>query len=207
MHGLNPADWINIAIATAAFVSAGVAAVTTYATFRILRANQAVVDEMRAESIARERPYIRITLHVRPQTQLFYLVIENIGKSPAFSIRLTLERPFRTPTGNLADLAAFSQVIDCLPSNSVLRFMLGTGPELLGNDVNREEVPLRFDLVATYSYGGSSTSERTTIDFRPYHSSSLEFDPVVEELERLRDTVKGRLDALVSAIGGVARRA
>ena len=207
MPALSAADWINIAIATAAFVSAGVAAATTLATFRILRANQAVVDQMRAEAIARERPYIQVTTHLRVGTQLIYLRITNAGQTPAANLRLTLDRPFKAHGMRLEKLAAFSEAIDCFPPKTELRFLLGSGPDLFnGRKTNPEAAPLQFSVDAAYSFGALTVNERTTVDLRPYAYAAGEHDPVAEELERLRKLLEGQGKSLLAAITESAHR-
>src|SRR6266566_3855453 len=132
---MSTADRINLAIAIAAGISVAVTLVYTVLTFRILKANQAVVEGMRDERLAQNRPYIRITVFIRTGTQLLYLSVKNTGRTPAWKLRLTIERDFypfgeKRPDGNLATLAAFSQSIESYPPEAEMQFLLGSGPAL-----------------------------------------------------------------------------
>lgn len=188
------ADRINLAIAITAGISVLVTLIYTVVTFRILKANQAVVAAMRDERLAQNRPYIRITVFIRTGTQLIYLSVKNTGRAPAWKLRLTIERDFytlgaRRSDGNLASFAAFAQVIECFPPDAEMQFLLGTGPSIFGADVDRSRVPLEFDIVANYGFEGSSVAERTTVDLKPYMSVAIPHHPVVEELERMRNVL------------------
>src|SRR5205823_4375622 len=109
--------------------------------------NRAVVDAMRAQTIAQTRPYVELSVEIRTGTQLLYLTVKNTGKTPAWKVRLNMERAFHSngdkrPERNIASWSAFSQVIECLPPATELRFDLGSAPTLLAESVDRNLVPL-----------------------------------------------------------------
>lgn len=196
------ADSVAIIAAGATAASAIVAAVYTFATFRILKANRAVVEAMRAQTVAHIRPYVELSVSIRTGTQLLYLTAKNTGKTPAWKLRLVMDHPFhsngdRRPERNIASWSAFSQVIECLPPATELRFDLGSAPNLFAESTDRNLVPLVFEIVATYSFEGLDVSEQTTIDLRPYLNTAVPHHPIVEELERTRrvlDQIRTTLD-------------
>jgi len=109
-------------------------------------------------------------------------------------LRLTIERDFfpfgeKRADQNLASLAAFSAPIECFSPGAELQFLLGSGPTLFGNNADSNIAPLQFDITAAYSFEGSSVIERSTVDLRPYMNSAVPHDPIVEELERMRNVL------------------
>jgi hypothetical protein len=54
----------------------------------------------------------------------------------------------------------------------------------------RAKVPLQLDIVATYAFAGSSVSEPTTVDVRPYNWLAVEHHSIAEELELLHPIVE-----------------
>jgi hypothetical protein len=187
MPALSSTDWITLALAV-------ITAFYAWATFRILRANEGVVAAMREQIDAQLRPYIEVSVAPRIGSNLLCLFIKNTGKSPAISLRLELDKDFhfqgeRRDDKNLRKLPAFSQEIDSLPPNSQLNFLLGTGSALSGSQSDPKISPLVFSVSARYQFAKRSYSEQTTIDLRPFFHSIVPIDPVVEELEHLRQAV------------------
>jgi len=123
-------DWLTLALVL----------ITTFyawATFKILRANQAVVSAMKEQTEAQLRPYIVTAAFARTGTTLLLLEIQNTGKSSAEKLRLTLDKDFyrhaeKREDQNLAKLPAFTQTIECLAPGVKLQFVLGVGHQVLG---------------------------------------------------------------------------
>lgn len=162
-----------------------------WATFQILRANQAMVSTMRDQQNAAMRPYILVSINLRIGTQLIYLSIKNVGKTAALGLTLSLDKDFyefgkMVEGKNIADSAAFSRVIDSLPPNGELLFLLGDGVMLNGSSNTEELSPLLFQITANYMSGSEEISEISIVDLRPYIGTHVPHDPIVEALERLR---------------------
>jgi hypothetical protein len=58
-------------------------------TFRILKANQGVVNIMADQQEAILRPYVTISQFCPPSDASFYLKISNTGKTAAINLRIT----------------------------------------------------------------------------------------------------------------------
>ena len=61
------------------------------ATFRILRANENVVEVMHEQAEAVTRPYVSVAPVLEPDNPIFYLRISNTGKTAANKLKLTID--------------------------------------------------------------------------------------------------------------------
>ncbi len=182
-------DWLTLALVV-------ITGIYAYVTFRILKANEAVVTAMREQQLAMNRPYVQVGVTVRVGTQLLYLVIKNVGRAAAERLRLQLDRPVHclgesAESRNLATYSAFSRQIDSLPPGAELLFLLGTGPTFFAPDAKEELAPKVFGVKAAYESGVSRFEESTTVDLRPFLNTDVPHDPIAEELERLRRSIDG----------------
>lgn len=178
-------DWLTLALVV-------ITAFYAWATLKILRANEAMVSTMRDQQNAAMRPYILVSTSVRTGTQLFYLSIKNVGKTAALGLKLSLDKIFyqlgeKREDRNIANSAAFSRVIDSLPPDGQLLFLLGSGPTLYSGSNTEELSPLLFQVTANYMAGSESISETSTIDLRPYINTDIPHDTIAEELRKLRE--------------------
>lgn len=178
-------DWLTLALVV-------ITAFYAWATLKILRANEAMVSTMRDQQNAAMRPYILVSTSVRTGTQLLYLSIKNVGKTAALGLKLSLDKNFyqlgeKREERNIANSAAFSRVIDSLPPDGQLLFLLGNAPMLYGSSNTEELSPLLFQVTANYKSGSESISETSTVDLRPYINTDIPHDPIVEELGKLRE--------------------
>lgn len=80
-------DWLTLALVI-------ITAFYAWATFKILQANQGVVQAMEAQTEAQLRPYVVARVTAQPGTTLLLLQIENTGKSPALDLRLHMDKEF-----------------------------------------------------------------------------------------------------------------
>lgn len=181
-------EWLTLANVMLTAVFAGL-------TFFILRANRAAVRAMREQMTEQARPYIHVAVQVRLGTPILQLAIRNVGRSPAQGLRLRLDRDFyqfgdRQSAKNLASQTAFTQPIDCLPPGTELLFDLDSGITIFATHADRAETPLTFLVSAEYRYGNSTYSEETHVDLRPFMGTSIPRHPVVEELERVRQSIE-----------------
>ena len=184
LASMNNTDWLTLALVV-------ITGIYAWATFRILRANEAVVHAMNMQTEAQTRPYVVIAPTVRNGTTLVCLEIQNTGKAPALNLRLKLDRDFYPhaelrPSENLVNLPAFSQTIESLAPGSRLIFILGVGGTIFAQGVDEGLCPKVFRVDANYGYAGKQYTEQTTVDVRPMLHSTVAIDPIATELEKLR---------------------
>jgi|AntAceMinimDraft_8_1070364.scaffolds.fasta_scaffold31072_2 hypothetical protein len=171
-------------------------------TFRILKANERVVSEMRQQREDLTRPYINIRSFFVPGMPVLGLSISNIGKSSANNLRLEIDRDFHQFADiknncNLKDFNAFREPIECFPPGAELIFYLAQGFVLFAENADQKITPHIFNVQASYSYSNKKVTESTTIDLRPYLNATICTEPVVSELKKLREEiakVKGALE-------------
>ena len=87
-------------------------------------------------------------------------------------------------------MSAFVAPIDSLAPGNQLIFALGQGWVILGENARPDITPSQFNVTATYQFLGKRIEEINRIDLRPYIGSEGERDPVVEELERIRQAIE-----------------
>lgn len=173
-----------------------ITAVYAYLTYKMAKASEATVQEMRAQSEAMLRPYIVVSTYVRPHTTVLYLRIENMGRCASENLELSIDRDFfqfgrsSVADHNLRLLPAFVDPIQALAPGGKLLFALAQGFVIFSPDADQTKVPLQFRITARYRFGNHVYVETNDIDLRPYAGSEGDRDPVVEELERLRKVVE-----------------
>jgi len=182
MIGMSSTDWLTL-------VLIGITGWYAWITRRILKANEAMVAAVQAQQHAAMRPYVQVTTSVRTGTNLIYLEVENVGKTAATDLTLSLNKDFyqlgeRSDQNNLRKLPAFSNQIRSLAPGTKLRFLLGSGPSIFGGDI--AACPRQFDVAAEYSTGIDRVAESSSIDLEPYFRTEPPTDPIVEELTELR---------------------
>ena len=173
-----------------------VTTIYAYLTHRMAKSSEASVQAVRDQSEALLRPYIEVTPYVRPNTTVLYLRIENTGKTGAQNVRLSIDRDFyqfgkkEDADYNLRTKAAFNQSIDSLGPRHKLTFALAQGFVIFGDGGGPEVTPQQFIVTASYEFAGKKVEEVHRIDLRPYIGTEGERDPLVEELEKLRQAVE-----------------
>lgn len=185
---MNPTEWLTLILVI----------VTTFyawATYRILAANRASVEVMRQQTEAMLRPYVVVAPSVRIGTTLMQLEVQNTGRSPAFDLRLTLDKDFYPQAEeswkSLRTIPAFSQPIVSLAPGARLVFMLGVGFKIFLAD--EALCPKVFSVKAEYKFGEQAYSENNVIDMNPMVHAMAVNDPVASELEKLRKELKETL--------------
>lgn len=171
-----------------------VTAFYAWVTYRILRANERVVEAMREQSEAAYRPYVTVSVFVEPDNPIFYLRISNTGRTSAEHLRLSLDQSFfqfgeRSEDRNIANLAAFNETIDALGPGSSLTINLAQGFVVFGKTANPTTCPLRFTVTAKYAFGTKQVEERHAIDLRPYRGAAIPQEAIVRKLEAINDTL------------------
>lgn len=201
---MNFSEWLTLANVLLTAVFAGL-------TFFILRANRASVSAMREQMADQNRPFVTVTVQIRMGTSVIQLLVKNVGRSPAQHLRLRLDRDFfqfgeKGAGRNLAEQPAFSQTIDCLPPMSELLFDLGMGHEIFAAGADQMACPHTFTVSVEYGHAQNKYNEQIHVDLRPYIGTSVPKHPVVEELERVRQSID-KLTSTVKQSADAARNA
>jgi hypothetical protein len=178
-------DWLTLALVV-------ITGVYAWATFLILKANQAVVAAMQSQTEAQLRPYVVAYVATRTGTTLLHLWIENTGKSAAVDLRMTMDKSFLQNAEraglDISQVPAFSHPIASLASGVRLPFVLGVGHALFADGADAV-CPKVFSIKASYRFGERRYEEENTIDLRPLlHTTSVQ-DPVADEIKALRKMI------------------
>lgn len=165
-----------------------------WVTYRILKANESVVDAMREQSEAVLRPYVTVTPFLEPDNPIFYLRIANLGKTAATNLRLRIDRSFfkfgeRSERNDLASFAAFNQTIDSLPPGSEIVFSLAQSFVVFADGADSSTCPTNFAITATYGFGSKQVEESHVVDLRPYLHADVPQDPIVRKLRAIKDSI------------------
>lgn len=174
-----------------------------WVTYRILKANERVVEAMREQSEASYRPYVIVTPFLEPDNPIFYLRIANLGKTAATDLRLAIDRSFfsfgeRSERNDLASFAAFNYPIDSLPPDSELVFSLAQSFVVFAEGADPTTCPTTFTVTARYKFGARHVEEHHIIDLKPYVNADVPEDPVIRKLKAINDSI-GKLTGAVKS--------
>lgn len=187
---LSTTDWLTLALVV-------ITGFYAWATFKILRANEGVVEAMREQTEAQLRPYVVASAAARIGTTFICLEIQNTGKSPATNLTLRMDKDFyphgeRREHENLAKLSAFTETIESMAPGFRMVFNLGVGATIFARS-DESLCPRVFRIHASYSHAGRSYTEDHVIDLRPILHSAVVFDPIADEIKRLRESLENHL--------------
>lgn len=188
-----------IDILTAALVL--ITAFYAWATFKILKANQNVVREMQASTVAFLRPYIMITPMVRAGESMMFLRIQNAGRSPAQHVRLTIDKGFyrfdkSEEKDNISTYPIFQSEIIGLPSGFSMDIDLGRGIDLFGEKSSNQLRPLQFSIKCQYKYGDLQFDERIDIDLQVLKHAAVSTDTIVTSIQNINRSLTNIRDSL-----------
>ncbi|MCR4287469.1 MAG: hypothetical protein NUW09_05610 [Deltaproteobacteria bacterium] len=166
-----------------------------WATYKILRVNEKVVEVMHKQAEAISRPYVSITPFLEPDNPIFYLRISNTGKTAAYNLRLTLDKSFykygeMSEDANLALCAAFNQTIDSFQPGAELIFSLAQSYKLFNEKTDRSVLPQSLTIIAEYSFADKVVVEKNMVDFRPYLGSDVPQDPYLRKLKDISKAIE-----------------
>jgi hypothetical protein len=172
-----------------------------WATFRILRANEGVVEVMQLQAEAMTRPYITAGAFLEPDNPIFYLRITNTGRTAAHDLQLNLDKSFyRYERDDLASTPAFTQKIESFPAGATLEFALAQGFVIFGEGADRSKMPTVFTVTAQYSYAGKSVKEANVVDLRPYLNTQIPHNAYVRKLDQIGESLKKIADHLTKPL-------
>lgn len=166
-----------------------------WVTFKILRANEKVVEVMCEQAESVTRPYITVNPFLEPDNPIFYLRISNTGKTAANNLKLTIDKPFhkfgeKTEKKNIATFAAFDEIIESFSPGEEMTFSLAQYFVLFGKDADKKFLPQNFTITAEYSYANKTVKEMTKIDLSAYYGSDLPQDPYIRKLKNLIEAIE-----------------
>jgi hypothetical protein len=176
-----------------------VTAFYSWATFRILRANESVVAAMREQTEATYRPYITVVLFLEPDNPIFYLKVANTGKTAAVSLTLKIDRSFLKfgeADRDLASFSAFNSPIESFSPGAELIFGLAQGFVVFAEGADPATCPAVFAVTASYGFGSRSVEERHAIDLRPYLNSDVPQNAVIRKLRAITEAIAKLADAV-----------
>ncbi len=176
-----------------------------WVTYKILRANEKIVEVARQEAENISRPYINITTFTVPESTIIYLAIENIGKTQAKDLKLSIDKDFYqfgdSNNGvNLKALNAFNNKIVSFSPNSKLQFYLAIGPQLFGEEADINVTPLVFNITAEHRFNNKIIKETTGVDLNIHLNSALVSDALVNELKLTRQEISKLPQALAKRL-------
>ena len=174
-----------------------------WVTFRILRANERVVEAMREQSEATYRPYVTVAPFLEPDNPIFYLRIANLGKTAATDLHLSIDRSFfkfgkRSEQNDLSSFSAFNNPIDSLAPGSEIIFGLAQGFVVFAEGVDPSTCPTIFTVTAKYKFAAKHVEELHVVDLRPYLHADVPQDPVIRKLSAINDSL-GKLTGAVKS--------
>ena len=166
-----------------------------WATFRILRANEKVVEVMHEQAEAVTRPYVSVAPILEPDNPIFYLRISNTGKTAANKLKLSIDKSFhkfgeKSGEKDLATFSAFNNVIESFPPGAEITFSLAQSFKLFAEDADKEILPQHFTITAEYSYADKTVKEDSIIDLKAYFGSDIPQDPYIRKLKDISKAIE-----------------
>ncbi len=164
-----------------------------YLTHRMAKASLTSVRLMKEQTDAISRPYVVVSLVKRPNNPFIHLRVENTGQTAATNLRLSLGGIDFEKIKNLDVIKKlsgshlFTKQIDSFSPRSPVFFLIGSGAAFCGEDAKLHKDT--FTVTAHYSFAGQTVSETTTVDVNQYNATSLETDPVVDVLNKIKDEI------------------
>lgn len=166
---LNPASWGTTATTNLiSLVLVVVTGVYVMLTWRIASANKGMLDNIREQYRDSLRPVIFPTVQVRDQV-IIALVIKNLGRSPAYRVRVNVDRDFFqfAETRNIRDFNLFKQEIPVFAPSSEFPIDLAQGFNLDIEKEGKNITPSTFNVTVSYASRDEEFEETVLIDLSP----------------------------------------
>lgn len=172
-----------------------VTAFYAWATYRILKANERVVEVMHEQAAAITRPYVTITPFLELDNPIFYLRISNIGKTAAKDLKLSMNKPFyefgdKKEESNLSQRHIFKNIIKSFPPGAEIIFPLAQSFIIFSEKAKNDVVPSSFVVTAEYSYADKCVKETNEIDLRAYLGAGIPQNAYVRKLKSINDSIE-----------------
>jgi len=150
------------------------------------------LEAVMRQAIDSNRPVISVTVWMRSDT-IRILKISNVGKSPAFNLKLKLDKNFKlygSRNRNLMDSYLFTNTISVFSQEMKVIFALAHGTELRDSSPDDTERPLVFSIDASYEFHGQEFTEKHVIDLRLFENSMVDDDFTITRLTTISDSLK-----------------
>jgi hypothetical protein len=157
-----------------------------WATYKILKANEKVVEAMHEQAEAMTRPYVAVTALLEFDNPIFYLRIANTGKTAATDLKLSMDKPF----SRLTEKSAFKEIIKSLPPGAEIVFMLAQSFVIFAENADSNVTPSCFTVTAEYSFGGKRVVEDNIIDLKAYLGANIPQDARVRKLKDINESIQ-----------------
>lgn len=166
-----------------------------WVTFKILKANEKVVQETQKQFETYIKPCIIVSVVTYTSNACLFLRVKNVGKSPASNLKLTLDRDFyklgrKDEKRNLKNHPAFSRQIEMFAPEAELLFYLAQGFIIFGKDADSNVTPPVFSIGVKYDFSGKQYLEKVLVDLNPYIDSATPQDPVVSALGKIKEAIE-----------------
>ena len=165
--GLTQTGWTAVAALAAAATLVVAIIAALYARRQIQIAHQQSEDNRKAQAEA-DRPYVIVSLESGETTRSFVdLIVQNIGRRPAFDVRISLDPPpvraNEVPGYELAKMRLLNEPISQIAPAQALRAFFDSQIERH----SRTDLPSVYTATLTYrDSGGGNYSESATVDVR-----------------------------------------
>lgn len=147
-------------------------------TWRIANANKGMLDNIRQQYQDSLRPVIFPSLQVREQVVLV-LVFTNTGRSPAYRVRIGIDRDFfqfAETQRNIREFNIFTQEIPVFAPGTEFPIDLAQGFNLDKEHEGRNITPTMFNITLSYTSGDQEFAETVPIDlnafFQTHHAKT-----------------------------------
>jgi hypothetical protein len=136
------------------------------------------------------RPYVIVDVYPRWFVNSLYFRVRNVGQTPAYHVRMTIDPPIPIRNRMSSDLRIFQQPISVLGPNEEMSFFFDSAIELLGE----EGAVLQFDVKLQYAGSDSREYERIMpVNIDLLRGLAIELpatDKIIEKLERLEKEIE-----------------
>lgn len=166
--------------------------VYAYLTNRLAKTAEQSAELMREQNDSISRPYVCLSLFKPKNDPFIFLRVENTGKTSAHNMTLRFGAEFQKVRhlkllGMLENSYLFTKTLGSFPPNSPIMYIFGCGASLPDSDASTPQDPI--SVTATYSFGKQTVTETTWLDVNQYNSTTLDKDPVVDALNKIREEI------------------
>ncbi|MCU8015939.1 hypothetical protein L5M36_03370 [Shewanella sp. SM72] len=167
-------------------------------TYKILKANQSSVSAIQEQMEASSRPYVTVRISMQVGEPFFYLNIENVGKTAAKNLILSIDKDFfqygeNKLERNIKEFPVFKNVVLEFPTGTHLFYPLISSVDILSDSADVELVPREFRVTAEYAYlNNKVVREVFHFDLSVYQNCIALKDPIVTAINGVKAAVEKR---------------
>ncbi|MDZ4700226.1 MAG: hypothetical protein SH809_11010 [Rhodothermales bacterium] len=182
---------LSTPILTAVLV--GITGYYAWVTRKMMKVSEESLALLREQHGAAVRPYVSVRVELGSEA-IYYLVIENVGRSTATNLKLSIDRQFEiiaAPPNDISDMHLFSEGVSFLVPGDRITYGLVAGHGIFGPSRDVTRWPLQFVITAVYSHGMMTYEEKTEIDLNRYEGIIQYFGPIPSAIHKLTAELKG----------------